>query len=366
MRLLDKITAAATAGPEPSHFSVAELEASLGGAHDQAIFAAGRQRLLGVLGNACYLRGIIELSNACRKNCYYCGLRRDNHAVERYTMRLDEVQASLEEGYAAGLRSFLVQSGELLGESHLALVEAILRWTAQRWGDGVRMVLSLGELPPAWLERLRRAGGHRYLLRIETSDRALYAKMHPQDDAHDYGERWQALQALRAGGWQTGTGVLIGVPGQSLHSLAQDLLLMQELDIDMCGMGPYVEHDATPMAHWPEVRLTLDERVDLDLRMIALMRLMLPTINIAATTALQTLAVDGLERGLNAGANVFMPNITPLAYRTHYNLYRGKRQVPDTLDVIIARMGERCAAIGREIRLGEAGDSRHFLERTTP
>lgn len=329
---------------------------------DSVLFEAASSALKEYSGRGVYLRGIIELSNRCRKNCFYCGLRKDNRSLQRYTIPFDEVISCLETGYSRGLRSFLLQSGELLGISYINRVEEILQWVGKNL-EGTRMVLSMGELSPEILQRLKEAGAHRYLLRIESSSRKLYSSLHPADTGHDYDARLSCLRTLRETGWQTGTGVLIGVPGQTAMHLADDLLFMKDMDIDMCGMGPYIEHNDTPL--W-ERRGEIPVRGDrelLTLRMIALTRLLLPTANIAATTALQTLDPEGLEKGLLAGANVVMPNLTPLGYRTKYNLYQGKTLVEDSLDEVIRKLGERCNIIGRQLELGDPGDPVHYTIR---
>jgi len=331
---------------------------------ENALFRAGAAVLKRTLGNSVYLRGIVEISNACQKNCFYCGLRRDNTGLARYSMPYEEIVDALRRGYDSGLRSFLLQSGEMLGGAHIDKVVRVLEWMGEEYGDSVRMVLSLGELPKGVLKRLRKAGGHRYLLRIEASDQQLYMKLHPRNSIHRHSSRLTCLEDLRETGWQVGTGVLIGVPWQDVENLANDLQFMQKMDIDMCGMGPYLEHEDTPF--WEKRKLIpqREQRYRWTLRMIALLRILMPNINIAATTALQTISPSGLERGLAAGANVFMPNLTPLKYRRNYDLYEGKAEVHDTLEDVVKKMVRRCKAIGRPVDLDDPGDPVHYLERT--
>lgn len=333
---------------------------------DAPLFEAAGRALDRSSGRAVYLRGIVEFCNACRKDCLYCGVRRGNTRVARYAIPFDEIVEALEEGYRVGLRSFLLQSGEALGDAHLALVERVLRWMKARWGDSVRPVLSIGELPRETFRQLREAGGGRYLLRIETSDPELYARLHPQDAHHRFEARVQALHDLRDTGWQVGTGVLIGVPWQTPDHLAGDLLFMRRFDIDMCGMGPYIEHHDTPLWEAREQVPDVATRVRWTLRMIALQRLLLPDTNVSATTALQTIHPQGLELGLGAGANVFMPNLTPWKYRESYDLYEGKVRVADSLDSVLERMSARCAALGRPVALGDPGDPVRFRTRQPP
>jgi len=186
-------------------FDREHLAALLGGSSDTDLFAAANKALGENMGMGVYLRGLVELSNVCRKNCLYCGLRRSNPSVRRYTMPFDEVTAVIRYGYSRGLRSFVIQSGELPDREHIDLVERILTWTNAELGD-VRMVLSMGELPRQVLDRLKKAGAHRYLLRIESSSHDFYSRFHPSNDLHSYRDRLDNLAVLRETGWQTGTG----------------------------------------------------------------------------------------------------------------------------------------------------------------
>ncbi len=333
-----------------------------GGGPDASLFDAADSVLRNGIGPSVYLRGLVEISNECRKNCFYCGLRRDNSTVSRYTMPQDEITASLESGYSLGLRSFLLQSGELLGEKHIRLIENVLNWTVSNLPE-VRMVLSVGELTFKEYDRLRHAGAHRFLLRIETSSPELYGCYHPGDSVHSYATRLRDLEYLLETGWQTGTGVLIGLPGQTEEDLADDLLFMLEMDIDMIGMGPYIENPDTPLIDSADKLQSAKDRTLLTLRMIAIARLLMPSVNMAATTALQTLGSDGLERGLLAGANVVMPNLTPEIYRDKYNLYQGKTAVGDTLEEILEDLDSRSKAINRIVNLSNPGDALHFTDR---
>lgn len=329
---------------------------------DRMLFDTANAVLQTRVGPAVYLRGLIEISNRCRKNCFYCGLRRDNSSVSRYAIPFEEIIACLESGYSKGLRSFLIQSGELLGENHIELIERVLKWSMSSLPDAI-MVLSVGELHFEEYDRLLHAGAHRYLLRIEASSPELYSRYHPPDEIHSYQARLKALEYLRDSGWQTGTGVLIGLPGQTQEDLADDLLFMKHIDIDMIGMGPYIENRETPLWDSRNELLSTDDRMLLTLRMIALARLLMPRVNIAATTALQTVSSDGLERGLLAGANVIMPNLTPPSYRDNYNLYHGKTLVGDTFEEIIEDLNNRSGSIERTVDMSNPGDPFHFTDR---
>lgn len=348
---------------EPAVLSAGELADLLDtSAGADQLYSRARNVLLDHSGDGVYLRGLVEVSNRCRKNCFYCGLRRDNRLIDRYTMPPEEIISCLEKGYTAGLRSFLLQSGESLGPEHIDLVMQVLKWCSKSIPDA-RIVLSLGELGPETLDRLRGAGAHRYLLRIEASSPDLYQRLHPSDRLHCYASRLEVLEHLRDSGWQTGTGVLIGLPGQKETDLAEDLLFMKDFDVDMIGMGPYIENSETPLYSRRNELSSPDERAELTARMIALARILMPTVNIAATTALQTVSPHGLRRGLCAGANVVMPNLTPLKYRDSYSLYRGKTRVADTLDEILDSLKEECSAIGRTLLKGDPGDPLHYSRR---
>ncbi|MDX9721964.1 MAG: [FeFe] hydrogenase H-cluster radical SAM maturase HydE [Myxococcota bacterium] len=348
----------------PNDPSRAELLAALRGEQDERLFAEAHACLLREVGPGVFLRGLVEISNQCSKDCMYCGVRRSNRSVQRYCMPAPQLEAAIQQGYDAGLRSFVLQSGENLGKRFFELVLDCVRWVNARYGDSVRTVLSLGELSPAQLDTLKAAGAARYLLRIESSSASLYGRLHPQDAHHRFESRLACLRYLRESGWQTGTGVLIGVPGQSLEHLVDDLLFMRDFGIHMCGMGPYIEHSQTPLASLPP-SFEPEERALLSLRMIALLRLLCPKLNIAATTALQTLLPDGLERGLMAGANVVMPNLTPLQYREGYLLYEGKVTLHDRFDDIVERLERRVSALGRVFCPSDPADPPAFQARQT-
>ncbi len=339
--------------------SIAELSALLTGDGGELFEAAGKT-LRNTVGDSVFLRGLVEIDNRCGKNCLYCGLRRENSLLPRYSMSTEEITGSISKGYSAGLRSFLMQSGEICDTSHVNRVLEVLRWCSSEIPDA-RIVLSLGEFPDGTYDRFREAGASRYLLRIESSSRSLYRKWHPED--HSFQVRLKALEYLRDSGWQTGTGVLIGMPGQTADDLAGDLLFMKNENVDMIGMGPYLESAGTPMGEGGDPPPSRARRKRLTLRMIALARLLMPSVNIAATTALQTIAGDGLELGLKAGANVVMPNLTPARYRASYNLYGGKIQVGDGIGEIMGYLGTVCEKIGRTLNTEDPGDPIHYSER---
>jgi biotin synthase len=228
------------------------------------------------------------------------------------------------------------------------------------------VTLSLGELPYEVLEELFELGAQRYLLRIEVSNSELYKKYHPNDAHHSYANRLNCLKNLRKIGYQVGTGVMIGLPGQKISNLVEDLLFMKRIDVDMVGMGPYIEHHSTPLPmmnyepFWP-----VEKRLDLSYKMISLLRILMPDINIAATTALQTLDPLGREKGIAFGANVVMPNLSDEKYRDKYFLYDNKPCVDDQPTHCVFCLAHRVKSVNYKVAFGEFGDSVHYQKRVS-
>jgi len=202
-------------------------------------------------------------------------------------------------------------------------------------------------------------------LRIESSNEDLYYKIHPKDEMHNYQNRLECLKRLQRSGYQTGTGVMIGLPFQTYDDLANDILLMKELDIDMCGMGPYIEHTDTPLYEFKDTLMPLEERFNLTLKMIAILRIVMKDINIAAATALQAIDKIGREKAIKVGANIIMPNITPGKYRDDYALYQNKPCTDEEADDCANCLEARVNITGDSIGYGEWGDSNHFKRRTS-
>lgn len=277
-------------------------------------------------------RGLIEVSNQCAKNCLYCGIRRGNARVSRYHMTVDEVLACAAEALRRGYPAIALQAGELETEANTSFYENVLRRLpeVERAAGAARpleVTLSLGEQTEAVYRRWKAAGGGRvlrYLLRIETSNRTRYAQIHPADCSFD--RRVDCLRTLKRLGYVTGSGVMIGLPGQTKAELLKDIDFFVEMNLDMVGMGPFVEHPTTPMGAGATLDATGREaRLRLALWMIAEVRKRLPRANMVAATALDALAPGrGRELGLAAGANVIMPDLTPAKYKAEYDLYPGK------------------------------------------
>lgn len=312
------------------------------------------------VGQVIRVRGLVEFSNKCVKNCHYCGIRLDNRDVERYTLDMDEIVACAITAHSSGYGSLVLQAGERRSPAFTEFVaEALTRIHAATKNE-LGITLSLGEQSETTYRHWREAGAHRYLLRIETTNRQLYATLHPRD--HDWDERLHCLDRLRSTGYQVGTGVLIGLPGQTADDLAADLMFFRDQDVDMIGMGPFIPHDGTPLG---EAVATHDpaHQLALGLRMIACARLLLRDVNIAATTALEALAPDGRARGLAAGANVVMPNLTPARYRAGYQLYLGKPALDESGEDSREKLIKMAAGLGEEVGFGERGDAPHFSRR---
>ncbi len=380
---------------------------------------------MSVASRMVYLRGLIEISNKCRKNCLYCGIRAGNTNVCRYELSDDQILREAQFALDSGYGSVVLQGGE---RTESAYVERIARlvWQIKRLqpspyganlsssnllpdsssmgynlgkeitSKSLGITLSLGEQSREVYREWYNAGAHRYLLRIEASNRELYEKIHPQIESeedlsgcgdckdellgrekrnlHSYDNRMAALYDLKSVGYITGSGVMIALPYQTREHLEEDLQFFKRFGVDMVGMGPYIPHKDTPLG-----RVVLDgmerlkrgekvpdlgefayigneEKLNLSIDMIRRLRKLMPNINIAATTALQVLSPDGRERAVLAGANVIMPNITETSQRQNYQLYEGKPGVNDDAESTKFELEKNLAAIGAEIGWWQAGD----------
>jgi biotin synthase len=314
------------------------------------------------VGKKVYFRGLIEFSNICEKNCYYCGIRRDNKQAHRYQMTEEEaVEAGLW-AYESKYGSIVLQAGERTDRAHIDRVERIVQKLMEKSEGKLGITLSLGEQSKETYARWFKAGAKRYLLRIETSSKELYKQLHPPD--HVFEERLRCLYDLKDLGYQSGTGVMIGLPGQTAAHLADDLLFFKEYNVDMIGMGPYLQHNQTPLATaFDDFETVKIRNFELTLKMIALARIMLKDVNIAATTAMQAIKPFGREAALLAGANVMMPNITEKKYRGDYKLYENKPCSDEDYDECASCLEGRIKAIGETVGYGEHGDPLHYFRR---
>jgi len=316
------------------------------------------------VGNHVYLRGLIEYSNICGKNCLYCGVRRDNTQVERYTLTREEVLDASMTAYRLNLGSIAIQSGENSSKVFVDTIEDLVTTIRQMTDGKLGITLSLGEQSRETYQRWFDAGAHRYLLRIEASSEALYRRVHPDDDMHRYQRRLECLKTIQQAGYQTGTGVMVGLPFQTMGDLADDIIFMRDFDIDMCGMGPFIEHSDTPLGKRGSDNLFLKERFNLTLRMIAIVRIIMKDINIVASTAMQTIDPAGREKAISCGANVVMPNLTPAKYRAGYQIYEGKPGYREINESNVSGLNLELIP-GIALGLGNWGDTPHYSRRIT-
>ncbi len=316
-------------------------------------------------GNIVYLRGLIEYSNICTKNCYYCGIRKGNAQVHRYTVTEKEVLSVVKKAYEKNYGSIVIQSGERKDSQFIKAIDRLVQKIKQMTNGTLGITLSVGEQSYDVYKMWRESGAERYLLRIETSDETLYKKIHPNDPFHSFVARLNALEALQKASYQTGTGVMIGLPFQTEEHLARDLMFMKDWDIDMCGMGPYLEHKNTPLRKYRHLLPPKEKRFEWTLKMIALLRIIMKDINIAATTAMQTIAKDGRIEAIRVGANVMMPNITPYAYRDDYWLYENKPATFEAPEDHLPYLEQKLKSIKHHIGYGTKGNSPHYYARTT-
>ena len=267
-----------------------------------------------IYGEDVYIRGLIEISNYCKNDCYYCGIRRGNKSTVRYRLTKDDILACCEEGYKLGFRTFVMQGGE---DSYYTddVMCGIVSAVRERYSD-CAITLSLGERSYESYRALYNAGANRYLLRHETANAEHYGKLHPQSMSLQ--NRKECLFNLKEIGYQVGSGFMVGSPYQTTENLVEDLRFLQKLSPDMIGIGPYVTHAQTPFASFK------NGDVELTLRLLSVLRLMFPYVLLPSTTALGTLHPQGRELGLKAGANVVMPNLSPVKVRKLYELYENK------------------------------------------
>lgn len=312
------------------------------------------------VGPEVFLRGLIELSNYCVRLCGYCGLRAPNRQLERYRMSEAEIMECAQKAVQFGYGTVVLQSGEDTGLTCEGIVKLIRRIKAE---TPLAVTLSLGEREEEELAAWREAGADRYLLRFETSNRRLFEAIHPPLGGK-VSDRLAILRKLRELGYEVGSGVMIGIPGQTYEDLADDIELFATLDLDMIGVGPYLVHPETPLAD-SENRLESPEEEQvpatelMTYKVVALTRLKCPRANIPATTALATLnTAQGRELGLERGANIVMPNLTPPKYRVKYEIYPGKACINETADQCNGCLMRRIASIGRYVGIGR-GDSKN-------
>lgn len=290
-------------------------------------------------GRRVYIRGLIEVSNYCRNNCLYCGIRRGNRAVERYRLTDEQILSACEAGYQLGFRTFVMQGGEDGAFADKRLVP-LISTIHSRYPD-CAITLSLGERSEESYKALYEAGARRYLLRHESASPQLYASLHPSDMS--WSNRIECIKTLKHIGYQTGMGMMVGAPGQTLDHLVQDLMLLQQIRPQMVGIGPFIPHSATPLGHYKA------GSVHTTLLLISIIRLLLPNALIPSTTALATLSPMAQIEGIAAGANVIMPNLSPTDVRRNYEIYEGKAAFGTEAAEGLKMLSDRLATINYEI-----------------
>jgi biotin synthase len=300
------------------------------------------------VGDEVHLRGLIEISNFCARRCAYCGIHAGNSKISRYRMADEEILDSARRAKALGFGTAVLQSGEDRGFSK-ERVEGLVRRIAAE--TGLAITLSLGERSVEELTAWREAGADRYLLRFETSDAALYAAVHPPLP-NGGADRFSLLETLRALDYEVGSGVMVGIPGQTIDSVADDVALFRSLDLDMIGVGPFLPHPDTALGAAFPARPPFPRQMPSDAesacKVLALTRLVRPDANIPATTALAAMdKAHGRSLGLARGANVVMPNVTPAKYRDSYEIYPDKAWAGETADAFAENVVAQLAAIGR-------------------
>ncbi|WP_321279206.1 [FeFe] hydrogenase H-cluster radical SAM maturase HydE [Marinifilum fragile] len=333
------------------------------GEDEKALFAKSSEIKLNYIGKNVHFRGLVEFSNICKKDCLYCGIRAGNKNVNRYDIADEEILKAAKFAYDNNYGSVVLQSGERSDKAFVDRIENLLKEIKKLSNNELGITISLGEQSKETYQRWFNAGAHRYLLRIESSNRELYEKIHPKNENHAHETRLKCLKDLQDIGYQTGTGVMIGIPFQTYEDLANDLLFMKEFDIDMVGMGPFIEHDETPLYEYRDQLMSLNDRFRLTLKMIAVLRILMKDINIASATALQAIDPLGREKALKIGANIIMPNITPTNERANYLLYQNKPCIDEGADDCTNCMEARINMADGEIGYGEWGDSRHYAKR---
>lgn len=332
----------------------------------ESLHHAARDVAVEHFGNSIFIRGLIEISNVCRNDCLYCGIRKSNTSVKRYTLTDEQILQCCRQGHALGFRTFVLQGGEMPPNRDEDIIR-LCRKIRNEFPD-CAITLSLGERSGSAYRIFREAGADRYLLRHETHNAGHYSMLHPPGMSLQH--RLQCLDILKSFGYQTGTGIMTGSPYQSIDNIVEDILYIQDFKPEMIGLGPFIPHSGTPFAdywepagsHVPESTLMpgLDRRqaaMESALRLISIFRLIFPDALIPATTALATISPRGRERGILAGANVLMPNLSPPQVRDDYSLYDGKASSGAEAAEGLAGLKEKLSEIGYRI-VTDRGDYR--------
>lgn len=323
---------------------------SLGKEEDSLLFKLADQVRHQYMGDEVHLRGIIEFSNYCVKNCLYCGLRRDNQKLDRYRLEELEIIETGNQAAKLGLKTIVLQSGEDPFYTGEMLAQIIARLKAE---TGVAVTVSVGDRSKKDYRLMKQAGADRYLLKHETTDANLFSRLRP---GTTLAGRIKRLYWLKELGFQVGAGNMIGLPGQTCEALVDDILLLRELDVEMAGIGPFIPHHQTPLRNWAggEVKTTL--------KVLAVTRLVLPLTHLPATTALASIHPQGRQMALQCGANVVMPNVTPVKYRERYQIYPNKICLTEEATESVANISNIIRQLGRRVAQ-DYGHSPKYKER---
>lgn len=342
--LLDKVIRA-------KHLTREEIVCLLNTNETEPLFSAADRVREKFVGNGVYLRALIEFSNYCKNDCLYCGIRRSNSTAKRYRLTPAQIVSTAKQATGYGYKTVVLQSGEDLWfdtDKLCGIIREIKKLD-------VAITLSIGEKSREEYAAYRQAGADRYLLRIETTDKTLYEKLDPQ---MSWDNRVRCLNDLKSLGYEVGSGSLVGLPGQTVESLADDLLFFQQLPVDMAGIGPFIPHPNTPLA-----AEKAEGHFELALKMMAVMRLLLPDINIPATTAMESLHPNGRLIALQSGANVVMPNATDTQFRPFYELYPGKICLGDSSEKCRSCVEGKIKSIGRHVSLSKGFRGDYIKEK---
>ncbi len=327
------------------------------------LFFLARRVREAVFGKRVHFRGLIEFSNLCQNDCFYCGIRKGNKKIERYQMNLSEIEKTVDFTARANYGSVVFQSGEIKTKDWQNYLLKIVRLT-QKKHPQLGITVSCGEQSYEFYKELRKAGADRYLLRIETANRKIYRKLHPH--GMSWQKRFQCLKWLKKLEFQVGTGIMVGLPGQTLDNLVDDFIFFKENEFDMYGLGPYVIHENTPLVtsrvkkDWQKNK---NDIFNLTLNFLALLRIFFPTANIAAATALDVFHPLGRIKALQIGANVIMPSVTPQNYRQNYLLYQNKPCLDEDARKCLNCLTYKIKAAGLKPVFGEQGNSPFYYQR---
>lgn len=323
-------------------YTVSDILIALQATEEDAelLYDAADKHRKNVMGDEVHLRGLIEFTNYCRNDCLYCGLRRSNKNLKRYRLEKEEIIGAARTAEKYGYRTIVLQGGEdtyFTGSKMVEIISEIKKTV------DVAITVSMGIMTADEYEMLHAAGADRYLMRHETSDCKLFSKLRP---GTSFKERIAALKMLKSLGYEVGAGNMVGLPGQTVMSIAGDIMLMAELNVDMAGVGPFLPHQDTPLGKYKQ------GNTDIVLNELAILRLIISGVNLPATTALATINPQLQLKALNAGANVIMPNITPEPYKLYYSIYPNKKGNFEASDTNHERVMRLIADAGRTVGKG--------------